>query len=270
MLFMSWREIACEAAGDHTVHHQAMAEALVRGAQHALAQQSALRVHDREGGVIAYRADVAEVIRQALELGHQSAQPRRARRHIDIERIFHRARKGERKGDCAIARYARGKQGRAFEWCARKERLGALMHIAKPLFEAHHRLAVRREAKMSRLDDPGVNGPYRNLMQALALRRQELIPARMAQPRTRVRQAFGLEAREIAHRALESGGGRMYTSDGRKAALLADQAEQARLVAFEQRHVRKTGLAPEAEQNALAFLQAHRGLLPLSAADATS
>ena len=36
-------------------------------------------VHEREGGIVADRADVAEVVGDALELGHQRAQPDRAR-----------------------------------------------------------------------------------------------------------------------------------------------------------------------------------------------
>ncbi len=66
---------ARDAARHDAVHHQAMAEAGVGRAQHALAQDAAVGVHEREGGVVADRADVAEMIGEALELGHQRAQP---------------------------------------------------------------------------------------------------------------------------------------------------------------------------------------------------
>ena len=49
-------------------------------AQHLLAQHAAMRVHQGEGGIVADRADIAEVVGDALELGHQRAQPDRARR----------------------------------------------------------------------------------------------------------------------------------------------------------------------------------------------
>ena len=60
--------------GTIAIHHQPMAEAGVRGAQHALAQDAAMRVHQRERGVVADRADIAEMIGEPLELGHQRAQ----------------------------------------------------------------------------------------------------------------------------------------------------------------------------------------------------
>ena len=67
-------EIGRDAARHDAVHHQPMAEAGVRGAQHALAQDAAMRMHEREGGVVADGADVAEMIGEPLELGHQRAQ----------------------------------------------------------------------------------------------------------------------------------------------------------------------------------------------------
>ena len=60
-------------------------------------------VHQRERRVVADRADVAEMIGEPLELGHQRAQPDRARRHLDAERRLDRAREGEGIGDRAVA-----------------------------------------------------------------------------------------------------------------------------------------------------------------------
>ena len=72
-----------------------MAETGVRGAQDALAQDAAMRVHEREGGVVADGADVAEMIGEALELRHQRAQPGRARRRFDVQRGLDGPREGE-------------------------------------------------------------------------------------------------------------------------------------------------------------------------------
>ena len=105
----SGAEIVGDAARHDAVHHQPMAEAGVGRAQHALAQDAAFGVHQREGGVVADGADVAEMIGEALELGHQRAQPDGARRHARSERRLDRLREGERIGDGAVARGAAGK-----------------------------------------------------------------------------------------------------------------------------------------------------------------
>ena len=83
-------------------------KARVGRAQHALAQHAAMGVHQREGGVVADRADVAEMVGEALELGH-SARSQTARGGTSIsERRLDRARKGEGIGDGAIAGRAAG------------------------------------------------------------------------------------------------------------------------------------------------------------------
>ena len=51
--------------------------------------------------------------------------------------------------------------------------LDALVGVAEPLFQPHHRLAVGGEAEMAGLDDAGMHRPDRDLVQAVALRRQE-------------------------------------------------------------------------------------------------
>ena len=59
-------------------------------------------------GIVADGADVAEVIGEALQLGHQRAQPDRARRRLDAERRLDGAGEGERIGDGAVAGDAAG------------------------------------------------------------------------------------------------------------------------------------------------------------------
>ena len=80
----AFAEIVGDAAGHDAVHHQPVAETGICRAQGALAQDAAFGIDQREGGVVADGADIAEMIGEALELGHQRAQPNRALRHVDL------------------------------------------------------------------------------------------------------------------------------------------------------------------------------------------
>ena len=91
------REIDRDAAGNDGVHHQPMAESGLGRAQGALAQDAGVGVHQREGRVVADRADVAEMIGDPLELGHDPAQHVGARRRLDAERRLDRARRRRRR-----------------------------------------------------------------------------------------------------------------------------------------------------------------------------
>ncbi len=97
------RDVARKAAGHDAIHHQAMAEANVRRPQAALAQDAGLRMHQDERGVVADRADVAEVIGEPFELGHQGAQKNGARRNLHLSRSFDCIRKRKRVRDRAVA-----------------------------------------------------------------------------------------------------------------------------------------------------------------------
>ena len=76
-----------------------MAEGDLGGAQRPLAQDAAMGEHEREGGVVADRADVAEVVGETFELGHHAAQGVRARRRLESERGLDGAGEGEGVGD---------------------------------------------------------------------------------------------------------------------------------------------------------------------------
>ena len=122
-----------------------------RGAQHALAQDAAMGVHEREGGVVADRADIAEMVGDALELGHQRAQPD-ARAAAPRRRAPPRPRARRRAHRRPCCRRRCGRQARAARSSdrARHQRLDALVHIAEPLLQPHHGLAVGGEAEMAR------------------------------------------------------------------------------------------------------------------------
>ncbi len=188
-----------------------MAEAGVRGAQHALAQHRGMGVHQRERGVVADRADIAEVVGDALQFRHQGAQPDAARGRLDAKRAFHRPHESDRIGDGAVAGGAGGEQRGALERSARHQRVDPFVDIAEPFLEPDDRLAARRESKMSGLDDSRVHRTDRNLMQPLALGGQESIgrhggggplppqrrgnrPASVIEPRPRIGRANRDEA----------------------------------------------------------------------------
>ena len=52
-------------------------------AQHVFAQHRAMRQHDAERGIVADRAEVAEVVGQPFQFRHHAAQPHGARRRFD-------------------------------------------------------------------------------------------------------------------------------------------------------------------------------------------
>ena len=94
----------------------------------------------------------------------------------------------------------------------------------------------------------------RDLVQALAFRRQEAIRLVVMQPLARIRQTVGLEPVEIAHRALEAYRRRVQPPDGGIAAAVARDAKRVYFVLVEERHVRGARLAPERDERGLARL----------------
>ena len=160
-------------------------------------------VDDRERGVVADRADVAEMIGDALELGHDAAQDLGARRRIDLQRLLDRAGEGEAVGHGGIAGDARDHARRALDVGVGEQPVDALVHVAEPLLQPRHRLAVDAEAEMAGLDDAGVHRADRNLVQALALDRQEIVrpPDRAAPPAAARRAARACPRRRDRARA---------------------------------------------------------------------
>ena len=141
-------------------------------------------------GIVADCADVADVVRHALQLGHDAPQQDRPRRHRPAERRLDGPGVGPGIRDRAVARQAAGQTRTALDIGADEKPLDALVHVTQPLLEPHHRLAVGGEAEMAGLDDAGMDRADRNLVQALALDRQERVallalasrPATMVEP----------------------------------------------------------------------------------------
>ena len=73
------RQVDGDAAGNDPVHHQPMAEAGVAGLQDLLAQDAAMGVHEREGGVVADEAEIVDVVGDAARARPSARAARRAR-----------------------------------------------------------------------------------------------------------------------------------------------------------------------------------------------
>ena len=258
------RQIGGHAAGHDAIAHQPVAETRIGGAQHALAQHAAMGVHERERRVVADRADVAHMVREPFELGHERAQPLCARRDIAAECRLRRPRKGDRIGDRAVAGDPPGELGGAVETGACYQRLDALVGVSETLLEPHDRLAAGGEAEMPWLDDAGVDRTDRDLVQALALGREEDVgravarrlrcaaqlrryrPAAMVEPRARIGRTFGLEAEEVADRAFEADRRWMQRADRRKPPVRTFEAQHGEFAGgfVVKRHLHGAPIAP--------------------------
>ena len=229
-------------------------------------------VDEREGGIVADGADVAEVVGEAFQLAHQRAQIDGARRRLEAKRRFHGAGEGDGVGHRAVARHAAGELRRLVQRGAEHQAVYALVHVAQPLLQAHHGLAVAAEAEVTGLDDAGVHGADRDLVQRRADGREERVsiagggcrllraerrahaPAAVVEPAARVRRPLGLETVKIADRPLQAQGRRVRDADGWIAPLRAGQADdqQLGLRLGMQRQMHRLAVAPQAEQRRFA------------------
>src|SRR5437667_5446236 len=144
------------------------------------------------------------------------------------------------------------------------------MNISETLLEADYGFAVDGEAEMARLDDAGMHRTDRDLMQAFADGRQELIRCRnrarfdvsskrvlhtkavMIEPRPTVSKVKRLQPVEVLDRAFKANRGRMRLSDRRKLAVPAFDRHDDDLALLEQRHVHPTGIPPQTESRGAA------------------
>ena len=94
------------AARHHPVHHQPVAESGVARLKDFLAQDAAMGVDQRVGGVVADEAEVVDVVRDPLELGQERTQPVRPWRRLRAGGSLGGTGEGQGVGDGAVARDA--------------------------------------------------------------------------------------------------------------------------------------------------------------------
>ncbi len=168
-------QVRRHAAGDDAIHHEAVAEGLAREPLPRLAQPRELVETEGESDVVEHRADVADMVGDALALAHQGAQPNGARRHLQAGRLLHRHARGPGVRDGGVARDAPGQPREARGIAALGDFLDALVGVAEALFELEHGLAHRLKAKVPGFDNAGVHRPDRYFVDAAALGEQKAV-----------------------------------------------------------------------------------------------
>src|SRR5262249_33178257 len=105
----------------------------------------------------------------------QRAQPRSARRNVNLRDSFEGLAVGPGEGDGGIPRDTCGQAVSLEEGHLREALLDTFVHITEALLQLQHLLAHHREAEMAWLDDPRVHRPNRNLMDTIALDPHEMV-----------------------------------------------------------------------------------------------
>ena len=132
-------------------------------------------MHHGNGGVVADRTDVTEMIGEPFEFGHQRPQPDRAGGDFDAVRGLERPGEDECIGHGAVAGNPPRKDRRPLDRHALHQPFGALMHIAKTRLDPYYGLAVGREAEVTGSDDARMHRAHRDLVQALPVGAQESV-----------------------------------------------------------------------------------------------
>ena len=120
-----------------------MAETQARGSKNPFAENAGVRVHQAKGGVVADRADVADVIGEALKLGHQSPQVNGAARNLDFERGFNGVGESEGVGDGAVAGNPARETRGAIDRRVDHQLLYALVGVTEPFLKADDDFPIR-------------------------------------------------------------------------------------------------------------------------------
>ena len=288
-------EVVARAARHDQVEQVALSERLLRCAQQVLLQARELREPEGEPGIIAKRAEVAEVVGDALELQRQRTQPRRSRWHCGRRHALECLAIGPCIGHARVTghscREAVSVEDRQFGEAS----LDALVHVAQALLEPQHLLAHHGEAEVSGFDDAGVHRADGNLMDAVALDPHERVivdrrlgrrghraggqrervrgPGRMAQPRPGV-PVGRTQAAEIEHRSLHAAGRREHVLDARvlSVAVRDRNADQEYARRCDGHGMKRVALAdsiraPEREQSSTGGCNVLRQVTPLDRVD---
>ena len=120
------------------------------------------------------RAEISDVVRQALELERDAAQGLRARRLLALRKRLHHLAIRRGVSDAGVARQRLRIVDRALVRPADQRVLDPAVLIAEGDLEVEDVLAVALEAEVPGLDDPGVDRADRHLVDLVALHAVEV------------------------------------------------------------------------------------------------
>src|SRR5581483_6310598 len=126
------------------------------------------------------RTQIADVIGDTFEFQGDAAKHERACRHRRAAERLESLAIGGAVSDRGIAGGGLDEMERAFARTAHEHPFDSTMLVAESDFEMKHLLAVALKAEVAGLDDAGMNGPDRDLVDFLALHRKETLLARLS------------------------------------------------------------------------------------------
>ena len=176
-----------DAAGHHAVHHQPVPEGGGAGAQHAFAQHAAAGMRKAKAASLQTKPQSFRWLAMPLQLAHHRPQ-RHGRGGGALDAAARPRRPGRRPANarrCCRRTAGRRSGRRRAATCRSISAERALVRVAEPLLQPHHRLALHVEAEMAGLDDAGMHRADRDLVHALALDGEEFRLRRRAGRRRR-------------------------------------------------------------------------------------
>ena len=243
--------------------------------------------HEGKGRVVANGADVAQMVGDAFELRHRAPQGVRACRNLATGRCLHRPREGQGIGDRAVSRNAAGDTASMLDRAARDETFNALVDVSETFLQANDRLAAGGEAEMAGLDDAGMHGADRDLVQIrpfdgekgvaraarrchrIAGQRMPDIPASVIEPRPGVGHILGDKPDEVLDRPFQANGRSVRTAYRGKSPFRAGQAQNGYSLGrlLEDGHVHDVWFRPQREQGPSSVREFVRRCLPQAGID---
>src|SRR5262249_3553557 len=137
-------------------------------AKQLLPQPEAMRVTERESGVVHDHADVADVVVEPLELEEDHAQRETPPWYLRSGQPSQGLAIGQRMSHGLVPRHALGERRRPLECQGLEQLLGPLVHEAQSRLEIDDRFALDGETKVAGFDDPGVDRTDGDLEEAVA------------------------------------------------------------------------------------------------------
>jgi len=149
------------------IHHEPVSEQRPVRPEHLLPESRHLVPEKRERGVVGDRAQVTTVVRDALALEQQRANPVRPLRYGATGHRFIRHAVAEGMGDRGVSGDPAGQPVPLLPRQGLETFLDSLVDVPEAFLEVHDILADGLEAKVARLDDPRVHRPDRYLVDPL-------------------------------------------------------------------------------------------------------